>query len=168
METQSYLELCFVYGFKHLCVKWGSSLKNSTHSRTYIRMICSLWNTAPGKIWKHLMKPVRHLSPLFVGLYIYIKHILKRNSMVTESDGCCKRFDTTHHILVQEKFLKQSFQSKAKRKILQLKRKLQVFIIMTDNWNLLFRFLRLYNRISQMHGVYLIIKSRSFCGSESN
>jgi len=53
--------------------------------------------------------------------------------MVTESDGSYKRFDTTHHILVQEIFLKQSFQSKAKRRILQLIRKLQVFIIMTDN-----------------------------------
>lgn len=36
--------------------------------------------------------------------------------MVTESDGCCETFDTTHHILVQEKFLKQSFHSKAKKK----------------------------------------------------
>lgn len=76
--------------------------------------------------------------------------------------------DLTLHILVQDKFLKQSFQSKAKRKILQLIRKLQVFIIMTDNRNLLFRLSRLYNRISQMHGVYLIMKFFSFCGSESN
>lgn len=53
--------------------------------------------------------------------------------MVAESDVSCKRLDTTCYILVQEKFLKQKFQIGSKRKILQLIRKLQVFIIMIDN-----------------------------------
>lgn len=53
--------------------------------------------------------------------------------MVAESGGSCKRFDTTYYILVHKKFLKQKFQIKAKRKILQLIRKLKVFIIMIDN-----------------------------------